>query len=69
MSRCEAEWVVNGTEQACGAPATRVTQFEDLTLLTCDPCAADLSDFNLYRTERLLQGPREALESWMGRPR
>lgn len=68
MSRCEAVWTVNGTEQTCTAPATQVTQFEDDTLLTCGPCAGWLSDFDLYRTERMLQGPREALQSWTGRP-
>jgi hypothetical protein len=64
MTTCEAPWAIN----TCTAPATRVVQFEDDTLLTCDRCATDLSDFDLYRTERMLQGPREALESWTGRP-
>jgi hypothetical protein len=31
-------------------------------------CTADPSDFDLYRTERMLQGPREALQSWTRRP-
>jgi hypothetical protein len=64
MSRCEAPWAIN----TCTAAATRVVQFEDDTLLTCGPCAAWLSDFDLYRTERMLQGPREALQSWTGQP-
>lgn len=70
VAPCEATWVTrpDGAEQACGAPATRVVQFEDDTLLVCDPCAVDLSDFDLYWTERMLQGPRASLQSWTGSP-
>lgn len=56
---CEAVWVTqpNGHEKACGAPATRVRQFETATLLVCAQCDADLSDFDLYHVEQELTGP------------